>query len=284
VDSGDNIIIDICRDDVEPVDDWNDDSGQLGTLATLRADLFSGDYRLFYLLWLTTVQDELVSDDEVEPLPGIGPLTGALEGFAEFFGIDPDLVQAAAEKGVDEAVAKDDRREALAVIPEREKIELLLRVVDGDPHVTAELRNILRKECSEPAARRTVCALRKRAQEIAQARESAAAERIEAERRRQAEEAEKARRARLKTLRQRGASVWQEIEEEIERRNASGYERAANLLSDLQALACEEGSEADFNRRLASIRTRHEKKGKFIERLTRLGRDNGDGTLDSREC
>lgn len=86
------------------------------------------------------------------------------------------------------------------------------------------------------------------------ARESVAAERREAERRRQAEEAEKARRARLKALRQRGEAAWREIEAEIERRNASGYDRAASLLSDLQALALEEGSQADFSHRLARIR------------------------------
>ena len=117
-------------------------------------------------------------------------------------------------------------------------------------------------------------ALRTRAQEIAEARERADAERREAERRRQAEEAEKARRARLTSLKQRGAGVWREIEEEIERRSASGYDKAAGLLFDLQALAAEEGSQSEFARRLTSIRTRHEKKGKFIERLNKFG-DNG---------
>jgi hypothetical protein len=59
-----------------------------------------------------------------------------------------------------------------------------------------------------------------RTNEIAEARERAEAERREAERRRQAAEAEKARRARLRILKQRGASsVWREIEQEIERRN-----------------------------------------------------------------
>lgn len=283
--SGDDLIIDICRDEAEPDDDWDDGSGRLATLAPLRADVLSGDFRLFYLLWLMAVQDELVSDDEVEPLPGIGPLTGSLQGLAELFGIDPDLVQAAAEQGSDvAATSKDDLREALAVIPEREKIELLLRVVEGDPHVAAEMRSRLRRKRPASVAHRTVGVLRKRAQEIAQARESTAAEWREAKRRRQAEEAEKALRARLTALKRRGASIWREIEEEIERRNASGYDRAANLLSDLQALAVAEKSQADFSRRLASIRARHEKKGKFIERLTRLGCNSGDGTLDSRDC
>lgn len=269
--SGDSWIVDIRRDEMEPGDDWEDGSHQLATLAPLRADVLSGDFRLFYLLWLTAVQDERVSDDEVEPLPGIAPLAGPRERLAEFFGIDRDLVQAAAALGADPASAsKDDLRDALAVIPEHEKIDLLLRVVEGDPHVAAEIRRRFRQKRPSASACRTVGALRKRAQEIAQARASEAAEREEAELRRQAEKAEKARRARLNALRHRGEGVWREVEDEIERRNAFGYERAANLLSDLQALAVEAGGQSEFARRLASIRARHERKGKFIERLRGL--------------
>ena len=282
--SDDRSIIDICRDEVESDDDWDDGSGRLAALAPLRADVLSGDFRLFYLLWLTAVQDELIADDEVEPLPSVAPLTGALEAFAEFFGVDPDLVQAAAERRTDvAATSADDLREVLAVIPEREKVELLLRVVEGDPHVAAEIRSRLRKRPPASMAHRNVATLRRRAQEIAQARENAAAERRQAERRRQAEEAERVRRARLMALKQRGASVWRQIEEDIERRNAPAYDRAANLLVDLRALAAEEGSQADFSRRLASIRTRHQKKGKFIERLTGLRCISGEGTRDSRD-
>ena len=274
--SGDNLIVDIQRDEVETDDDWDDGSGRLAALAPLRTDLLSGDLRLFYLLWLAAVQDEFVPDDEIEPLPGIGPLTGALEGFAEFFGIDPDLVEAAAELAADGAsMSKGDLRNALAVIPEREKAELLLRVVDGDTRVAAELRRRVRKKNPVPATRRTVSVLRMRAKEIAEARERAEAERLEAERRRQAAEAEKARRARLKILKQRGASsVWREIEQEIERRNPTGYDNAMSLLFDVQALALEEGTRDDFDRRLGSVRARHEKKAKFIERLSKLGRDS----------
>jgi hypothetical protein len=273
--SGDNLIIDICPEEVEPDDDdWDDGSSWLAALAPLRTDVLSGDFRLFYLLWLTAVQSELLSDDEVEPLPGIGPLSGALEGFVEFFCIDRDLVEAAAERAADAAaMSKDDLRETLAVIPEREKIELLLRVADGDTLVAAELRKSLRKKSSAPARHRTVGALRMRAGEIAAARERAYDERREAERRRQVEEAEKARRVRLKALRQRGVAVWREVEQEIERRNPSGYDKATELLSDLQALAAEEGSQSDFAHRLASIRAQHENKRRFIERLTKIGRD-----------
>ena len=157
--SGDNLIVDICRNEVEVYDDWQDGSGQLAALAPLRADVLSGDFRLFYLLWLASVQDEFIPEDELEPLPGIAPLTGALEGFAEFFGIDLDLVEAAAELGAgDAAMNKGALRKAIAAIPEREKADFLLRVADGDSHVAAELRNRVRKKNPrQPSTVRPVC-------------------------------------------------------------------------------------------------------------------------------
>jgi len=38
-------------------------------------------------------------------------------------------------------------------------------------------------------------------------------------------------------VRRRGESVWTEIETEVERRSAPGYDRAMALLADLQQLA-----------------------------------------------
>jgi hypothetical protein len=272
--SGDNLIVDIRRDE-EGADDWDEGTGWLAALAPLRSDILSGDLRLFYLLWLTAVQDELVGEDEAEPMPGIAPVTGALEGLAEFLRIDPDLLEAAAELGAnDTAPSKDELRQAVAAIPESEKVDLLLRAVDGDSLIGVELRRKLRTDSPDSSPRRTAGALRLRAQEVAEARERAEAERLETERRREAAAAEKARRIRIDSLKRRGSVVWQQIEQEIERRNPAGYEVAMGLLCDLQALAKEEQSQDDFGRRIAAIRVRHEKKAKFIERLSRLGRDN----------
>jgi hypothetical protein len=270
--SGDSLVFDMSRDELEPDDYSEDGSGWLAALAPLRSDVLAGDFRLFYLSWLVAVQDGVVADDEIEPMQGIGPLTGALEAFANFFVIDPDLVQAAAELEADEAAMSNaDLQRGLAEMSERDKTELLLRLAGGEAHVGAELKKRLRKQNQGvSASRRTAGTLRARAQAIAEARERALAKRLEAERRRQAKEEEKARRVRLDALRQRGASVWREIEAEIERRNAPGYDRAASLLADLQTLAAEQNDRQDFDSRLASIRVRHERKGKFIERLVRL--------------
>ena len=118
---------------------------------------------------------------------------------------------------------------------------------------------------------RTVAELRARAAGVHVEREAAAAERREAERRRQAEIAAKTRRARLDALAQRGTeSVWREIETEVERRNAAGYDRATDLLRDLQSLAEENGSVEEFTDRAGALRVRHARKTRFIERLAEL--------------
>ena len=278
--SGQNLIVDMHFPDEESeYAGWEEGEGWLGALAPLRAELLAGDLRLFYLLWLTAAQAGDLSDDEEEPLPGIGPLTAALDVFADFFHVDPDLVRASAERPADAhggAISDDAVREAIAAIPEAEKTALLQRLVDGDPHMAAEVRSRVR-EAVAPAAgerrerRRTVAELRARAAAIRKERETAAAEQREAERRRQAELEEKARRMRLGALAARGAaSVWREVETEIERRNAAGYGRAVHLLRDLRALAEEDGSAKEFSERVRSLRDRHERKRRFIERLAGL--------------
>jgi uncharacterized Zn finger protein len=75
---------------------------------------------------------------------------------------------------------------------------------------------------------------------------------------------------RLDALAKRGDAVWRQVEEEIECRNASGYDRAASLLQDLEMLSEEQGKGAEFDRRLADLRERHARKERFLERLAAL--------------
>ena len=276
--AGENLVLDIERDEMEPGEDWDDGSGWLAALAPLRADVLGGDLRLFYLLWLMAVEDGAVEAAATEPLPGIGPMTGALEGFARFFGIDPDLVAAAAERcgdaPIDVAPAAGAVRRIVADLPDEEKTDLLVRLAEGDGHVASEVRARIRlrmKSALPVHAPRTARNLRARARTIGGARKRAEAERLEAERRRKAEDEERVRRARLDALARRGEAVWREIETEIERRNSAGYERAADLLRDLKAIANERGGIRDFDRRLDAIREKHARKERFIERLRGLG-------------
>jgi hypothetical protein len=272
---GENLIVDMYRDEVEQgYDDWDDESGRLAALAPLRADVISGDLRLFYLLWLTALEDGVLEVDETEPLAGIGSLTGALVGAAEFFGIDRDLLQAAAEgrEYADKASSTGVTRNFIAEIPENEKTELLIRVVDGEPHVATELKARLRTQGHRfpSTVPRTVRCLTARATAIRQSRECADAARQVAERRRLAEDEKKVRRKHLDDLKRKGEGIWLKVEAEINRRSASSYDRAANLLFDLQTIAEEQETLADFIHHVEDISERHARKGRFIERLTGL--------------
>ena len=280
--SGETLILDILREELEPEDEWDDGSGWLAALTPLRADLLGGDLRLFYLLLLTAVEADAVAPGEMEPLPGIGPMTGALEAFARFFGIDADLVAAAAELPTGMAAAEpassDAIRRVVAALPDREKNEFLSLLADGDPHVAMELRAVVRDcltsetSASQPTtASRTVGKLRARAHTIRHTHECAETGRMAAQRKRQAEQETQARRARLDAIMQRGDGVWREIEVKIKLRNASGYDKAAGLLLDLKAIAEERGTTEDFIRRLRAIRERHARKERFIKRLATLG-------------
>lgn len=272
---GDNLILDIHRQEEEPTTyDWDDGSGWLASLAPLRADVLSGDLRLLYFCWLAALEGEGIDDRAAEPLPGVGPLTPALEAFAEFFAIDPNLVAAAAERAssVGSGEISDNAvRDALAAMPESEKTALLARLIAGDPHVAAELKASVRTFGAQPAsALRTAGDLRARAAAIGEERRRQKAADQEAKRRREAKEAERAQRVRVEALKLRGMSVWTDIEAEIERRNAPGYETALGLLLDLRALAADQGTLDDFARRLEAIRARHLSKRRFIERLRGL--------------
>ena len=278
--SGENLIVDIHNDDDEPHYSYEEDNTDcLAAIAPLRADVLAGDWRMFYLLWLTAVESGRLNDGDTEPLPGIGPLTGALKAFADFFGIDADLVQAAAESPLHAGggdLSEAEVRVLVAAIPDPEKTALLCRLVAGDPHIAAELGRKVRDAAATAgdadASHRTVADLRARAAEIRKQVEAAEAARIEAERQRRARAAEQERRARLVAVRRQGAAVWREIETEVEKRHAAGYDRALALLIDLRALAQEDAALEAFSDRVRSLRDRHSRKSRFIERLQQLDR------------
>ena len=277
--AGDAVIFDVRLESKEPDQlTWYDEepagAGRLAALMPLRSDLIDGDLRLFYLLWLTAVEAGDLDDPALEPLPGIGPLTGALEEAADFFRLDPDLVQAAAE-GASARVAglsPGALEAAIPELPDAEKGAFLVRLLRADPHAGSALKRVLRRRLQpdQPVSDqplRTIGALRARAEAIREARDKAEAEAAAARRRLEKAAAEKQRRARLDALSRRGEAVWRAIETEIDRRNASGYTKATEFLSDLKILAVERGQTGDFDRRLASIRQRHAQKTRFLERL-----------------
>ena len=274
---GEHFVVEISRDELE-VEDFDDGAGQLAALAPLRANILAGDLRMFYLLWLTGVEADAFPDDTPEPLPGVGPLDGALEAFAEFFQIDSDLVAAAAERNAQAAggeLQSSDIDSAIRALSEKERLGLLSRLYHGDLLVGVELRRRVRESVAErtrvePPKARTVGELRARAGEIAAARERAAEAAVLAERERREAEAAEARKKRLAALAARGEAAWREVDTDIERRNATGYDRAKSLLADLRDVASSQGRMNEFEQRLGALRQKHARKAQFIDRLRSL--------------
>ena len=275
-DAGQNLILDVFFE-FEPRDyeDWDDGKGWMGALAPLRNDLLSGDLRLAYILWLWEVEQGSIAESDREPLPGIGPLTSSLKTLAEFARIDHDLVCAAAEMPDPSLAAPLSRRAvraAVEAIPQAEKTLLIQRVAESDPHAAAEIRKRVKDSLdTQTSARlRPVSELWARAEAMRVAREAEAAQRKEKDRLEQERLEERVRQFRLNQLRGRVPETWREIEAAVEKRTHTSYDRAAELIFDLHALAQQEGDLADFSDHVRALRKRHERKKRFIERLIEL--------------
>ncbi|HSR35512.1 MAG TPA: hypothetical protein VLY63_33500, partial [Anaerolineae bacterium] len=99
------------------------------------------------------------------PVPsGLKQLSPALRTFVEFFGIDEGLVQVAAKTSGNRKVAQDGwLRRALSQLSGEERDAFLLRLAQGEPHLSVELHRRLREVAPlsgrEGPARRTVAQL-----------------------------------------------------------------------------------------------------------------------------
>jgi hypothetical protein len=272
---GEHLILDMWRDEVEE-EDLRDDEQRLGSLEPLRNAALDGDPSILYLAWLPAVDGGEIPDGGLEPAIGLGAMSPALETFAEFFGMDLDLVEAAA--GTREAnanVSPEVAKRYIRSLPNEEKVGLLLRLHAGEgPQLGAELRQRVRSSKAPPSALRqprSVAELRARAAEIAARRARQAKARAAAERKRQEQKEAAEQERRLDALAKRGRAIWRDVELEIARRNEHGYDQALALLKDLRVLANRQGWAIEFAQRLATIRRDHVQKKRFLERLSSAG-------------
>jgi hypothetical protein len=279
--AGDYVVLTFTVEEME-IESDDDGSGWMGALAPLRAALMEGDYRCLYIAWLVDVQNETLDDEDQEPPrpPGLSRLDGPLRAFADFIGIDRDLLDAAAsaQDGPEpDPMTADALERFIDGLTPSEKTAMLVRGIAGEASlVTGELRRRFRQALpatpgTSASRRRSVGELRHAARTLAAERSRREAERAAREHERQEREAAEARARRIDALSRRGESAWREVESLIEERNGASYERATTLLQDLQALAERNGTTATFGKRIADVRIRHSRKGTFISRLNKAG-------------
>jgi hypothetical protein len=128
--SAGKFVIVTFESEVESDDDWDDGTGWMGSLMSLRSDLLRGDLRSLYLGWLLCAQDEEFSRNALEPpVPaGLRELSASLDSLIEFLGIDEDLIKAAAVASAPLKAGPSRKELATWVrsLPENEKDDLLV--------------------------------------------------------------------------------------------------------------------------------------------------------------
>jgi hypothetical protein len=268
----------IFESEVE-IDDWDDGTGWMGSLVSLRSDLLFGDLRCLYLGWLLAAEDEEISAETMEPpVPdGLNELSAPLESLIDFLGIDEDLIKVAAATSATLKAGPSNEEVAAWIrsLPENDKNDLLLSAMSqpGEQWKNSLLRRF-QGHCmstpglGSPVQRRKagdlLAAARARAEE--RERQLNARQAAEAEQKKAREEAERAKY--LDDLAKREGAVWKQVAALVEERKPKDYDKAILLLTDLRDLAIRRGREFTFDASLARLRTAHSSKSSFLRRLT----------------
>lgn len=268
------------RSENEDGEDWDEGpEGWLGTMLPLRADLLSGDLRALYIGWLSCAEAGLLEDTDREPpVPvGLGTLSAALKGLADFLRVSEDLIAVAAERSRprhEPTVGMAELTRWVVALPSDEKDAALIRLLAGDPpRLRAELLRRFQNAqtpttpTAATVAERTVGELISAAEARADERHHEQARRSAEAQQRQAHEAAVARARYLNGLVSRQEELWEQIESLIEVKRAKEYDQAAQLLIDLCDISTLTKTAEAYRERLRQLRLRCTRKPSFLDRL-----------------
>jgi hypothetical protein len=256
-----------------------DGRGWMARLAPVRDELLRGDMRSLYIGWLPTVAEELMDDDELEPLSVVelANLTAAQQALAEFLEVDPDLLAGA---GMGSPATQERRvspREIdkwIDALPREETHLILKQLLEGKGR-QAELfirnrfaswrRGLQTGDTDAP--RRTVGALRQnaqRARHIRLERQKLDRDQLETKR------CEK-RKEYLKNLSSDFPRAWASVRELVERGTGRGYDEACRILVDIADAYALYATKKDFQKELEKFMAGHLRRKALIQRLVKAG-------------
>jgi hypothetical protein len=261
--------------------DWDDGTGWMGSLMSLRSDLLRGGLRGLYLGWLLCVQNEEFAENGLEPAvpAGLGELAAPLHSLIEFLGIDEDLVEVATLVSAPLNAGPDQEKLATWIqsLPEREKNNLLVAAVSepGERWKNGLLRRFERQDAprtlpvSKAIRRRTAGDLLTlaRARVDKRTRLLEAMRATEVARRKAEDEANRSRY--LDQLGRREKATWNQIAAHIQKRQPNECDKAITLLIDLRDLAARQGRVTAFQVALEELRQEHAAKESLLRRLTK---------------
>ncbi len=248
---------------------WLSEKNRLPELIEIRSALLQGDLRVLYLAWLAAAYAEDGSfewDTTLEPPvpPNLKKLSPALASFAEIFGIDSDLIVAAATQSkAASSPASEPIEQWIAALPERERNQYLLRVAQGENHVGLELMQRLRQQFGSPP---TVLTATVAGRTFAQL-EAASSQKFDEREQKEQATAEKSEQQRLKSLIPEIDNLWALVHNLLKRGQAKTYGEAIVHLKDLQAIAHLQNDSLTFQKRIQQIEQDFARKRSLIARL-----------------
>lgn len=281
--SGDYVILSF-ESQIED-EDWVESEGWLASLIPLRSEILRGDLRCLYLAWLLCAQNAEIDDDELEPCvpTNLDELSASESSFADFLGIYSDLIEVAARassRSTEDAGNRKELESWVRGLPEDEKNALLLRVLDEDVQLGAELQirfvqqtraNSLPQSAPEPEKRRTAGELLSAAEALTEEKRRRAAEKVAAEKKRIEKEKAAAREKYLEDLAQKADKVWLKVEDLISTKQPARYDDAVNFLVDLRDLAARQGKMQGFQSRHRELCEKHAKKPSLLRKIEKAG-------------
>ena len=260
IEKPDFTLVDICISDEEGGGEWIEGEGWMSTMASLRGDILSGDYRCLYLIWLKVSTEDVfcewgnIDSKSSEPeVPGnLKSLNGALMDFVDIFEIDKDAITVASEKSRTGSTEKSEEyANYINRLPNDEKDELLLRLLKNEPLLNISLKNRLKDFVSEVKERsiekrRTVGEL---VQAIRKVKEQ---KKTEKKRKR-----EEKRLTKLKKTEQQETDLWATVELLIKEKKTKSYDEAISLLQDLKELSIHKNRFEDFRHKTDTIQQKY---------------------------
>lgn len=251
---------------------WVEGEGLLSGIIPVRSDILRGDLRGLYLAWLVMARAEfeILEDDEDLVGPPIPPnmqsLSPALENFAAFFDLDPDLIAAAAH--LSPVVEPSDQAlgAQLDRLPDDEKQHFLLRLLRGEAHLDVALAARLR-ELARPDDRAMPSASARSIRQLLADVRHIAKQRREVERK----QAEIERLKRLEKTARQEDELWASIPGLIEQKKAQAYDEAVSILKDLRDLAAHQNRSSEFRQKMVAIKNQHPTLHGLHTRMKRAG-------------
>ncbi|MCU0445851.1 MAG: hypothetical protein MUE85_13145 [Microscillaceae bacterium] len=261
--------------------DWLDESEfSVDKFNDLRQAIINGDYRGLYILWVDFClaeqeyegeaedeyeeEDEQASSNQPEIPANMPKILPKYSPLIDFFQISQDLVTVLQTLGGEADAQAIDYPTLLSQLSEKEKEKFLLRFLQEEPQLLSTLKKQLISMLSGKKQQKQVSPNLKTFNELIDEAKSIRLKNEENAR-------QAAHRKKMNELKPKKLKLWQQVELEIDLKNASGYNRAVEILKDLKQLALFEDEMEGFKANLTYLKSKYSRSASLMDRFKKAG-------------